>query len=147
MQQNSDAPKTPIILDNKGDVTLFKTVQDAEQYVEAVDVEDDEYVGYDAHGYVLLLYTSGDRVHMTLKEPKQRQIEALERTLRSLLAAVGDPRAADQSFELPALIDICERFTYQPSSVREFLRAEWNALTARFFHKQRQSDNKPHTRK
>jgi hypothetical protein len=43
----------PIIVDNKGDVSIFDSVERAQRYLEPIDVRNDEYVIYDREGTLL----------------------------------------------------------------------------------------------
>lgn len=45
----------PIIINEHGDVVFFKSVEEAERSLEAIDVESHEYDAYDAEGRVLQL--------------------------------------------------------------------------------------------
>lgn len=44
-----------ILVDKTGDVTVFDTAQELEQYVEPVDVLQDEFTAYDSEGRLLSL--------------------------------------------------------------------------------------------
>lgn len=50
--------KLPIIIDEHGDISVYRTVEELEQALEAIDVKDDEYIAYDASGCLLKLETS-----------------------------------------------------------------------------------------
>ena len=54
--------KSPIIIDDHGDITFFDSVKEAEQYLEAIDVQNGEYVAYDSAGCLLHLRTDRNRV-------------------------------------------------------------------------------------
>lgn len=47
--------KTPITVDENGDISVFATVDDAEVYMEPIDVERGEYIVTDAEGRQLTL--------------------------------------------------------------------------------------------
>ena len=47
--------RNPIIVDEKGNIDLFKTKQDAEEYLEPIDVHNQEYIAYDSQGMLLRL--------------------------------------------------------------------------------------------
>ncbi len=47
------APALPIIVDNYGDVLVFKSVDDALVYLEPIDVLNNEYIAFDAEGRLL----------------------------------------------------------------------------------------------
>lgn len=52
--------KAPIIVDNHGDTNVFSSVERAERYMEAADVEDGEYLVFDSEGHVLEPTVSAD---------------------------------------------------------------------------------------
>lgn len=47
--------KTPIAINEHGDISTFDSIEEAERYMEAVDVERGEYVVTDADGHRLAL--------------------------------------------------------------------------------------------
>jgi hypothetical protein len=101
-------PVPPIIADENGDVHLFESLRDAEEYVEPVDVENDEYNFYDSTGLVLkgevhtdnledgllrrLVSPSWQRVRLVVGPETDRRPDELAEVLRSLLATVGPGR-------------------------------------------------------
>lgn len=56
--------KTPISIDENGDVSVFASVEDAEAYMEAIDVERGEYVVTDADGGLLAVNVVVEAVPM-----------------------------------------------------------------------------------
>lgn len=46
---------TPVIVDERGDVLFFESVERAEGKLEAIDVRNEEYVAYDSEGRLLKL--------------------------------------------------------------------------------------------
>ena len=50
--------KTPIIVDGHGNVSIFESVEYAEQYLEPIDVKNEEYVVYNGEGHLLQLEIS-----------------------------------------------------------------------------------------
>jgi hypothetical protein len=47
--------RLPIIINEGGDLSVFRTVEQAERALEAIDVKNKEYVAYDADGRSLIL--------------------------------------------------------------------------------------------
>ncbi|MBC3862029.1 hypothetical protein H8K32_07975 [Undibacterium jejuense] len=45
--------KMPLIIDENGDVSIYWSLKDAEQSIEAIDIQHNEYAGYDATGRLL----------------------------------------------------------------------------------------------
>jgi hypothetical protein len=50
--------KAPIIVNGHGDVSIFESVEYAEQYLEPIDVKNKEYIVYDSEGHILQLAIS-----------------------------------------------------------------------------------------
>jgi hypothetical protein len=59
--------KLPIIIYENGDVYIFKTRKEAENYLEPIDVENQEYVAYDSEGHLLKLEVESKPVRSWLK--------------------------------------------------------------------------------
>lgn len=72
---------------------IFATVESAEQYLEPIDVANNEYVGFDALGRKLAFSTTRQRVTIGLSDnPAMYQAE-LEDLLRAFLGAARHPAA------------------------------------------------------
>lgn len=83
--------KTPIFLDESGDVLVFESVEYAERYIEPIDVANDEYVGYDSEGRLLhLMVTDRRRVSICSAEPDPEHSDELRRILVRFLAYLGE---------------------------------------------------------
>jgi hypothetical protein len=78
----------PIIIDNFGDILVFSDVQKAENYLEATDVDNNEYVGYDSRGRLLSLTTRGNSVIIQLAEIDPKHDRQLFTVLSGFLARV-----------------------------------------------------------
>ena len=80
--------KLPIIVNERGDVSLYETLREAEVALEAIDVENNEYVIFDSEGLTIEPSIAEDRIHVTLHDtsPKQYQREQLQEVLRRFLA-------------------------------------------------------------
>jgi hypothetical protein len=89
-------------LDNRGDVRFFESLQEAENYVEAIDVVNNEYVGYDSEGRILSLAVKPgstgilgqlgirrNRVAITIDEQRPSHADELRTLLVSFLRRVG----------------------------------------------------------
>lgn len=50
--------KMPLIFDENGDVSVYRSIRDVERNIEVIDVENGEYTAYDATGRLLLLDVS-----------------------------------------------------------------------------------------
>src|SRR5262245_6870417 len=79
------AEQVPVaIFDRSGGVWVFHSDRDAARWMEAVDVADGEYHGYDADGYVLSLSTDGDDV--LVRRTSEQAYEEAAHQLRDALS-------------------------------------------------------------
>lgn len=113
--------KNPIVLIDNGDVLLFRTAHDLEQYVESPDISG--YVAYDSEGMRLRLISSSDNsetrlikpVHSVLlnrSDPIEYAAEDLQQELAQFLQRLG-VSARDQSLEsLIAAVEKSIGYTY-----------------------------------
>jgi hypothetical protein len=104
------SPKLPILIIEPidalvGDVLAFESVQSAESYIEAIDVDNDEYKAWDSNGRVLSLtteprhkFTTSRAVHISVQQPEKLEPEKLEAYLVTLLR-----RNVDATFESRSL--------------------------------------------
>lgn len=84
--------KPPIIADNKGDVLVFRSPQEAELYIETVDVQNQEYVAYDSEGRLLrLLAIKRNKVALELMENEPSHASQLRTLLQKHLVTLGVP--------------------------------------------------------
>ncbi|HJX26572.1 MAG TPA: hypothetical protein VJ885_01565 [Thermoanaerobaculia bacterium] len=103
--------KPPLIFAEGLDLHLYDSVQDAALDLEAVDVQDGIYAGYDSEGRELLLTVRDDRIEISVAESSPGHQRQLAELLRAALAAVGRP--ADPGAELPELIEAARIFRFQ----------------------------------
>jgi hypothetical protein len=119
-------PVPLVFIDDHGDVSAFRSSHDAATWIEPIDVQNREYIGYDSLGRLLELSTDGRSVHIGLAELTPAHAGQLLATLRSFLRASGDPVADDPSFELPEIASYFMRYVEIPP------RSLWQALTSLF---------------
>ena len=86
--------KPPVIVNEKGDVELYESVEAAEIDVEAIDVENQEYVIYDSQGLVLIPKVMEDGIHVRLfdSEPRDERTDELVTVLRRKLSQLGEEK-------------------------------------------------------
>jgi len=97
----------PIVINEHGDVMIFATLQSAEQYLEPIDVENNEYLGYDALGRKLGFSTTRQRVTIELADDPAIYQAELEGLLRAFLGAVRHPAATNPALTLAELLEQC----------------------------------------
>lgn len=89
--------RPPIIVNNFGDVMFFASVAAVEQYLEAIDIENNEYVAYDSEGCLVTLgvvkqkgLSSGiKRVVVERAEAEPTHASELRNTLVDFFGRVG----------------------------------------------------------
>ena len=77
--------KTPLIIDNRGDLLVFRSKIDAESYLEAVDVQNGEYRGFDAEGRPLLFETEGGWVNVKINPASPADPADLQHVLQEFV--------------------------------------------------------------
>jgi hypothetical protein len=113
--------KTPIIVDEEGDLAFFRNVESVERYLEATDVQDGRYSAYDSEGRRLRLTTRqelrpvlfglfrvrSERVVVEREDTEPEDAEALRSLLRGFLRAVDTSSAeVDDSVPLRSFLDL-----------------------------------------
>lgn len=85
--------KPPIIVYNWGDMLLFGSVEAAEQALEAIDVENGEYLAFDSEGRLLeLIADPWNKVSLRCPDPEPRYARQLRRLLTLKLPAAATKR-------------------------------------------------------
>lgn len=101
----------PLIIAEGLDLHLYDSVHDAALGLEAIDVQDGIYVGYDSEGRALLLKVRDDRVEISDAEASPGHQQQLAELLREALAAVGRPSRADAG--LAELVEAARIFRFR----------------------------------
>ena len=114
-------PKSPIFIINKPgiDIGVFSSIEDAQQQLEPIDVQNDEYVCYDADGVHLGMHLEGNRVIITPAEDNPKHAKELEAAIRAYLNAICDPIASEPTIDLANLVAHCNRFVYVPRTPKD----------------------------
>lgn len=116
----------PIIVIDGGDVGIFKTKEEAEMFLEPIDVENGEFIAYDSEGRLLDLYTVTEyqpcclllfikipikHVKIQCKETEPKHKEDLYNALISFLENIEINSEDVRNFDLKELIDfLVKRF-------------------------------------
>ena len=79
----------PIIVSESGDVEAFESVEEAESYLEPIDVEKERFIAYDSHGRLLQLIPSSPRIRIRAAEKDARHHRELRNLLTGYLGGVG----------------------------------------------------------
>lgn len=111
--------KLPIFIDNRGDISAYASVRDAENDIEAIDVRDNEYEAFDSEGRQLRLIVpeqqrgfwnfGTERVRIAETETEPTRAAALHQRLQAFLKAVG-VQNVDAASSLPQIVEATVRF-------------------------------------
>jgi hypothetical protein len=102
----------PVVVDERGDVTLYRSIESAAFALEPIDVQNGEYVAYDSEGFILTLECQGPRVVIAGRASIQPEPAALIGVLQSFWErAARAPWPATSSVG-QAVAQSCERFGY-----------------------------------
>jgi hypothetical protein len=103
--------KPPITIDDHGDISLFEAVEDAERYVEPIDVTSNDLVAYDSEGRLLRgrivkrgFLNLGRAVRLEPAENEPLHAPVLRERLIGFLIKLGEPRDPLEAASLDALI-------------------------------------------
>lgn len=111
--------KTPIVICDNGDISIFRSVADAELSLEPIDVINGEYVAYDARGCLVdikvvsesqaawfgLSKSYIDRVKIELAEEQPRHVFDLEYELKVFLLKLRESDRWVEGASLDELLD------------------------------------------
>ena len=107
--------KPSIIVNNRGDVMFFASIEEVERELEAIDVERNEYIAYDSEGRLVqlgtalrkqLLFFNVKRVVVQSAEPLPTHAGELQEVLRKFFRhpRVGEPEEWIASASLSDLV-------------------------------------------
>ncbi len=115
--------KLPLIFDENGDVSFYSSVIEAETSLEAVDVINNEYVGYDSEGRLLnltvnsecrslvfgLIKTKIDSVSISLAEQEPVHADMLRSTLIDFLLRLGSYNDSLKKAPLKDIVGVVQK--------------------------------------
>lgn len=102
--------KMPIVVYNWGDMLFFATVGDAERHLEAVDVQNGEYLAFDSDGHILEVLTvpQTDRVMIRPVTSQSSFAPQLRYVLLQWLRFFQVPASELSHADLPRLVDMAK---------------------------------------
>lgn len=102
----------PFIIDEHGDVSLYETAEIAGRALEPIDIENNEYVGYDSEGFVLAFVCHGPSVHISGRVSNHPEPEKLIAVLRSFWERAAQTPWPVTASVGQAVAQSCKRFGY-----------------------------------
>lgn len=114
---------------------FFANLNEAEDYLEPIDVENREYVGYDREGRRLDISVDGGRVRLQMRDEDQVRSQELAELVRDFLTRCSVD--VTQNDNLEQLLSRAEQFQFKPPSgplaiLGELLTDVVRGLTGRF---------------
>lgn len=123
----------PIFVIDGRDVGVFASIEDVQLQLEAIDVQNQEYLAFDADGRSLQLAVREGQVRVSLGEERPSRRHDLETALRDFLTHMKEPAAQDPACDLRCLVATCHKFIHNPNSATNILTLGWwGKLFARF---------------
>jgi hypothetical protein len=83
--------KPPIIVDEHGTAMVFESIDDAERYLEPIDVSNGEYVAYDSEGRLLKLIATKPQITIQSDDLEPQHQGHVGELLIRLLSHAGVP--------------------------------------------------------
>ena len=102
----------PFVIDENGDVSLYRSVEAAARALEPIDVKNGEYVAYDSEGFVLALDCQGPRVFIAERASPHPVPEALVAVLKSFWERASSTPWPAVSSVSEAVVQSCNQFGY-----------------------------------
>jgi len=102
--------KTPIIANNRGDVCVFETIENAEKYIEPIDIKNNSWIIYDSEGRLLEALVIRRSIffrRVVLKACEQEPTHAndLRNLLIRFLSRAGESTEVIKTCSLPQLTE------------------------------------------
>ncbi|MGL4745929.1 MAG: hypothetical protein ACRCXL_16285 [Dermatophilaceae bacterium] len=98
----------PIVVDDRGDIALYATLEAASRELEAIDVLDAIYEVFDSRGRRLSVTAAGGLVSIRLDPQSVPESDELLRRLRHFISRVGADRVGVEDAE-SASLDVAVR--------------------------------------
>jgi hypothetical protein len=116
-KEDMNRPHPPIIVNENGALSFFRSVNALEGYLEPIDVENDEYVAYDSRGRLVdlavrraskkgLLRTADEVVVASLQQSKPSHASELRTELRRFVRQVNPAPDVPEDAPLSALLEV-----------------------------------------
>lgn len=102
-------PTPPVLIFEGLDLAFCGSVAGAQLWLEAIDVRDGVYTGYDSEGRLLRLDTKGEEVLICAAESEPHHVDDLKQSMSAFLRAVGDSAGSEADLSLRQLLEACAR--------------------------------------
>lgn len=103
--------RLPIIVNEHGDVSIYRSVEQAERALEAIDVQNGEYVAYDAQGRPLVL--------SVVVEEKAGPFGLFPRRIENVRLTEDPTAEADEAGLRALLVQFLDRAGISPNDVKD----------------------------
>ena len=97
--------KPPVIVDEHGSAMVFESIDDAERYLEPIDIRNQEYVAYDSEGRLLRLIASDFQVTVEAVDLEPQHSSRVRELLVGLLEYTGVESSVLQGKSLQELVE------------------------------------------
>jgi hypothetical protein len=94
----------PVIVDEKGPIYIFESVETAERYLEPIDVEENRYVAFDSVGRLLRIIPTTPVVTIEAAEELSNHAARVRELLIKLLQDCGSTDPKLSNLTLPELV-------------------------------------------
>ena len=113
----------PVVVDNRGDIQIYPTKEEAQSEMEEIDVENDEFEVHDSIGNRLDLYCNSGSVIARAVAGRPPEPEVLAQKLRGFLDRVGVEVAPGTA--LTELVELCRGPSWHEASRAIRVRIEY----------------------
>jgi hypothetical protein len=103
-------PTSPIFICEHGDVSVYSSPQRACVEIEAIDIKNNEYIGFDFNGRKLIIKLINEKPAIYLQEELPSCPEQLEKILLRFLVLIGDKEYVHEKKELKDLVAYFKKF-------------------------------------
>ncbi len=123
------------------DIGIFGSIEDAAAHLEAVDVRNEEYVGFDSDGKLLKIEADNNRVFIYPSEDVATHIKDLKERLITYLEAVGEELDENVKLSLPCLVEISSKYKYACQKPSHIIKISFCQLFRKLLYMLRINDD------
>ncbi len=98
------------VIEKSGDITFYKTVTEAENALEPVDVKNEEYFAFDSQGHLLQLNIVEDKIVLEDRTPTVQCQRTLEAVMTDYLLRLNIPEQELHDLDFSILLERIEKY-------------------------------------